>query len=455
MTLRRVRIPAAAAAGLALAAAAALAPATPAVADELRGSLPSGGTYVLHTPDDWNGTALVWSPGYGGGGGNPSAGPSAAVVDWLLGEGYAVAGASSSTGGWAVEDLLVDQRDLVDVIAAELGEPDDVIAWGSSMGGQVSVALMEAHPDAFDAALPLCGSVAGAIPMLNGSLDGTFALRTLLAPDDERLELVNVKDERARQAAFGQLLDEAQQTPEGRARIALAASLAQVPVWTEVGSAEPHPRDWAEQQRQLYEIFMWGVVSPRQPLEERAGGNFSWNTGVDYSRALVASGNKRLVSELYAQAGLDLRDDLATLAGAERISADPRAVAYMQANATPTGDIAGPVLTLHETGDTAPIVAQARTYADRVRAHGDNALLRQAFVDRPGHCAYADAEIAAMVTALQERLDTGRWANVATPRALNASADAIAARDGLTRGDGSFVSYTPDAMLRPEREENR
>ena len=39
-----------------------------------------------------------------------------------------------------------------------------------------------AESDVFDAALPLCGSVAGALPMLNGSLDGTYALKTLLAP---------------------------------------------------------------------------------------------------------------------------------------------------------------------------------------------------------------------------------------------------------------------------------
>jgi pimeloyl-ACP methyl ester carboxylesterase len=381
------------------------------------------------------------------------AGPSEAVVEWLLERGYAVAGASSATGGWAVEALLVDQRDLVDVVTRTLGEPDDVVAWGASMGGQVSAALMEAHPDAFDAALPLCGSVAGAIPMLNGSLDGTFALRTLIAPDDERLELVNVTDERARQSAFAEVLDAAQRTPEGRARIALAASLAQVPVWTEVGSEEPDARDWAEQQRQLSEIFLWGVVSPRQPLEERAGGNFSWNAGVNYTRSLRASGAHRLVSELYADAGLDLKADLAVLAGADRISADPDAVAYMQRNATPTGDIDGPVLTLHETGDTAPTVAQAATYAARVRAHGDSALLRQVFVDRPGHCAYSDAEIAAMVTALQYRLDTGRWADAATPRTLNVSADLIAARDGLNRGDGAFSAFTPDPMLRPEREE--
>lgn len=417
-----------------------------------QGELPSGGTYVIHEPERWNGSVLVWSPGYGGGHGQePVAAPSGGLLDWALDEGYALAGTSTAEGGWAVENLLADQQDLVDVVADELGDPDRVIAWGSSMGGLTSAALMEAAPGAFDAALPLCGSVAGSVPMLNGSLDGTFAFKTLLAPGDDRLELVDVNDEATRQEAFREVLDEAQRTPEGRARIALAASVAQIPTWTQAGSERPARHDLEAKQEQLSAAFMWGVVSPRQPLEERAGGNFSWNTDVNYRVSLGRSGNAHLVRSLYREAGLSISDDLAVLAEADRIEADPSAVAYMQRNATPTGDIAGPVLTLHETGDTAPTVAQARTYADRVRTHGDNRLLRQAFVDRPGHCAYADAEIAAALTALDARLGTGRWGNVASARALDATADRIAAESGLDRGEGSFAHIHPDRMLRPDR----
>lgn len=420
---------------------------------ETRGDLPGGGRYVLFEPESWNGTLLTWSPGYGGGGGVPTGGPSEETVGWLIDQGYALAGAAAGSG-WAVEDLLAAQPQVVEAATAELGEPEHVVAWGASMGGQVAVALMEQNPDVFDAALPLCGSIAGAIPMLNGSLDGTYALKTLIAPDDPRLELVDITDERARQAAFREVLDTAQQTPEGRARIALAATLAQMPTWSQVGTERPEPRDIAARQEQLYRIFMWGVVSPRQPLEQRAGGNFSWNTDVDYAAALRDSGEARLVRELYREAGLSLADDLEVLNAGERIAADPDAVAYMQRNATPVGDIDGPVLSLHESGDSAPVVQQAGTYADRVRGNGDAPLLRQAFVDRPGHCAYAGAEIAALVTALQERLDTGRWEDVALPRALNDIADRIAADSGLARG-GSFVQFRSDDLLRPEREPER
>lgn len=452
MSSRSIRVGVGLAASVALAFAAVPAAAAPPSqqSTESRGVLPSGGQYVLHEPEQWNGTLLTWSPGYGGGGGTASAGPSSEVVAWLTGQGYALAGAAAGTG-WAVEDLLVAQPEVVDAATAALGEPEHVVAWGASMGGQVSVALLEQHPRIFDAALPLCGSIAGALPMLNGSLDGTYALKSLLAPGDARLELVDVTDEPARQAAFKEVLDAAQQTTEGRARIALAASLAQMPTWSQTGTEQPGRHDIDAQQEQLYRIFMWGAVSPRQPLEQRAGGNFSWNTGVDYADALRESGNLQLVRQLYRDAGLSLDGDLTALNTGERIAADEQAVAYMQQNATPTGDIRGPVLSLHETGDAAPVVAQAGTYADRVRAHGQAALVEQAFVDRPGHCAYADAEVAALVTALQDRLESGRWKNLASPRALNDRADDIARSSGLERG-GTFARFQPDSLLRPERE---
>ena len=54
-----------------------------------------------------------------------------------------------------------------------------------------------------------------------------------------------------------------------------------------------------------------------------AGGNFSWNTGVDYRRQLAASGNAQQVRALYRAAGLDLDADLGRLEAAPRIAADP------------------------------------------------------------------------------------------------------------------------------------
>lgn len=415
------------------------------------GVLDSGARYAVEAPTDWNGTLLVYSPGYiGGPGGGPAAtAPSDTTREWLLDNGYAVAGSQPPTSGWAVEDLLRDQDDVVHRASDLIGEPERTIAWGSSMGGLTSAALLEEHPQVFDGAVPMCASVAGGIGMLNAGLDASFAFRTLLAPEDDRIELVDVDDEVSRRAAAQQVLDAAQATPGGRARIALASAFAQLPGWTQPGSDRPADHDWATQQEQQYAAFMWSVFSPRRPLEARAGGNFSWNVGVDYRHQLNVSGNARQVRALYREAGLDLGADLDRLATANRISADPEAVQYMLANATPTGEIDDPVLTLHESGDTAPVVTQARAYADAVSAAGNRRLLRQAFVDRPGHCSYTAAEALAAVTALERRIETGRWSDVATSASLNARAETIEATTSLDLGEAAFADIRADRFVRP------
>ena len=61
-------------------------------------------------------------------------------------------------------------------------------------------------------------------------------------------------------------------------------------------------------------------LSWRQEAEEHAGGNMAWNTRVDYGRILARSSIRAEVAALYAQAGLSLSGDLATLAAAPQTS---------------------------------------------------------------------------------------------------------------------------------------
>ncbi|HWM16922.1 MAG TPA: hypothetical protein VNP97_10060, partial [Microbacterium sp.] len=419
----------------------AVAPAAEAAEGVVRGDLPSGARYVVQTPADWNGKLLLWSLGYIGGapGGEASAGPGGVTQQWLLDGGYALASVKPTTNGWAVEDFLRDQPDVITRAVEVLGaEPDATIAWGSSMGGLISATLAERYPDVIDAALPFCGSVGGALGMLNSGLDGSFAFKTLLAPDDDAIQLVEVTDEGARGAAARRVLAEAQASPEGRARVALAAAFAQIPGWVQTGQPRPADDDYVAQQAQQASQFMFSVFSPRQPLEQRAGGNFSWNVGVDYRAQLENSGNKAQVEALYAASGISLEDDLATLEAAPRISADYTAMKYMERNATPRGDIRVPVLTLHESGDTAPVVAQSRAYADAVAATGASDLLRQTFVDRPGHCGYSAAEQVAALDALVERLDSGSWPDTSAD-ALTGRAQSLDAASPLNLGVAAFA----------------
>ncbi|WP_327106030.1 hypothetical protein [Nonomuraea glycinis] len=440
----------------ALALALALAPAASGQARPISvtGVHPSGATYAIEVPRDWNGTLLTFSPGYGQGAGPQhlpaDLGGEPAARNWLLAHGYALAGTRPYGDGWAVAETLRGSADTLAEFADVAGTPATTLAWGGSMGGAVAAGLAERRPDLIDGALPYCASVAGPVAMLNQSLDAAFVFKTLLAPGDDAVKLVRLasaEEETRSTTAARAALDAAQRTPAGRARIALAASFAQVSTWSVTGTPEPAARDWAAQEAQEYAAFMATVFSPRYPLEQRAGGNFSWNTGVDYRRGLRESGRMEQVRALYAGAGLNLDADLSALAAVPRVSADPGAVTYMEDYFTPRGAVGVPVLTMHERGDNYPTVTQARTYSDVVRRAGKGAMLRQVFVDRPGHCRYTGAEFVAAVQTLRTRVTTGRWTDAGAHQ-LGELAARLAAEDPAL-GAAEFIHYSPGRFLRP------
>src|SRR5690606_22058791 len=200
-------------------------------------------------------------------------------------------------------------------------------------------------PELLDGAVAMCGNLAGSVGVWNGKLDTTFALKTLLAPDSD-LPVVDIPaDPMPAVEAWRALVDEAQQTPEGRARITLAAALGQLPVWGVGSLAEPDPDSLEERQHSVYrglvEEFFLPAMFSGQRQELLGGGVPRWNNGIDYRDMLgvVNAPQRRLVEDLYRAAGLDLDADLATLNGAERIVADPAAVASRQRDNSFSGDL--------------------------------------------------------------------------------------------------------------------
>ena len=112
------------------------------------------------------------------------------------------------------------------------------------------------------------------------------------------------------------------------------------------------------------------AFTSRSDLEARAGGNPSSNVGVDYGALLQRSGQAAAVQAGYARAGLSLDGDLATLAAAPRIAADPAAVDYAHRYAEPTGKLADPLLTVGDVGDPLALPGYAKAYADKAAAAG-------------------------------------------------------------------------------------
>src|SRR5260370_2637325 len=99
----------------------------------------AGAAYVVEVPAQWNGTLVLYSHGYvQPGASNPARDAGdAATGATLLSEGYALAGASYSTTGSAIQQALHDQIALLDAFPTITGlpSPPRTIAWGHSLGG--------------------------------------------------------------------------------------------------------------------------------------------------------------------------------------------------------------------------------------------------------------------------------------------------------------------------------
>jgi pimeloyl-ACP methyl ester carboxylesterase len=398
-------------------------------AKDLSGLIGSA-AYRIEVPAGWNGTLFLYSHGYDAPGGpNPAtAAPGVDATAWLLGHGYAIAGSSYSSTGWALEDAFKDQIALLDLFDIQVGKPKRVIAWGHSLGGIITAGLVQLYPDRFAGAIPMCGVLSGGVATWNLELDSAYVFQTLLAANSA-LQVVHVSDPAGNLQLALDAFNQAKDTPAGKARLALVAAVGDLPGWFDPTQPEPAANDFGAQiqAQETWEshVDFAFAFRYRAELEKRSGGNPSWNAGVDYAHQLAISSDRSEVMALYAVAGLDIQSDLGALAAAPRISADPQALLYLNHNLSLDGQLSVPVLSMHTTGDGLVIPQNETAYADVVKGAGKSDLLRQVFVNRAGHCSFTVAETIALVKQMIARLDTGTWDDAAlSPAALNGVAAA-------------------------------
>ena len=411
--------------------------ATPAHADEeFSGSLANGTQWIAVVPDDWNGTLLLHSHGY-----TPSFLPfpnPAPSIDptqpgyipasvELLDLGYAVVASSYADKGWALPTAPQDQLDSLQAAIAAIGsEPQLVLAYGTSMGGLVTARIAESAGDVIDGAMPTCGIVAGGADLNNYQLDAAHAINQLLADGNIPIAGYGTQDEAfvatgALQAAVNAAVTA--DTPEARARVALAAAFLQL-----------DPSD--------LEGIVGFVTPARFDLIRAAGGDSGWNEGVDYWSLFRQSPYRRVVSDLYREAGLSLHEDLKTLTDTADAPFNEAAVASMLSHSQLDGDLHVPVLSIHTTYDPLVPAEHEDEYADDVRSEHKRQLFRQIFVDRDGHCSFTSAELVAGIKVLEERVETGRWpAASVNPDQLNRLASSF------DLGDSAFVRFRPGEFI--------
>ena len=425
----------------------------------ITGTLPDGATYVIDVPANWNGSLLLYSHGYVAPG-SPNLAQDVGdplTCGVLLSAGFALAGSSYAHTGWAVQEAIPDQMAVLGVFQQMVGTPIQTIAWGHSLGGMITAGLVQNFPDSFNGALPMCGVLAGGVGLWNEELDAASAFNTLVAAG--ALQVTHITNPNQNLGAAEQFLSAAQTSPQGQARIALVAALGDVPGWFDPASPEPDPTDYATREANQF-LWLQNVdfvfsFAFRAELEARAGGNPSWNTGVNYRNRLSHSVDYAEVQALYAAAGLDLDADLATLSRAPRIAADQGAFQYLSQNIIYNGQLSMPVLTMHTIGDGLVPVEDERAYRNVVVRAQNYPRLREIFVHRAGHCEFTPAETLTAFQRLSARLASGKWGDL-EEAGLNAEASSLGPELNVLLINGkivpvapAFLDFEPLPFLRP------
>ena len=365
----------------------------------LQGEL-AGAPYEIIVPEAWNGTLVVIAHGY-----RDKADHVGEVDDRdpldeglanpLVGLGYAVAGTAYSDNGWAVKESIHDVQALRAFFNGAVGQPDTSLLVGFSLGSFVTATLAEQNPGLFDAYLPACGVLAGSTAAWDAGAVGLLAYEQVFGALPTEWGTVGDGDDdvdfqsEVAPVIVPQLLNPANFGKWEFIRLVAGARGPVVPLLPSAASLYPV---WA-----LTDFFFF--TEARAELERRAGGHFVENVGPGY--VWLTSGEQIYLSML----GFDPTVALAAMASV-RYSAERSARNYVAHYATFTGKIKSPVLSIHTTWDTLVPVSHEERYAATVASAGRSDLLRQAYSNGVGHCAFG-TELFGAILLLESWAKTG------------------------------------------------
>lgn len=395
---------------------------------EVIDSLPVRNTrYRIRVPKNWNGRLISDFDYY-----DAYIHPQ---YERLLKDGYAFCGPKRRTDRLENYDPAHEIHDLVsilDIFEDKFGKPKRTIQYGCSGGANVTIGMAEIHPDRIDGAIAV--GTPTSMWMANSYLDALFVLKALIAPD---LPIVGfpLKDpEKSKmREAWKKAIKKAQQTSEGKARIALALTIGQWPAWGGYGQAsypEPNVHDIEKLQESMFDAVLRRLPAGElggYTMLERAAGLLSGNQDVDYV-VFFNNGNpqyKKAVEKLYKNASVSLKNDLQTINAFPRIVPEASAVKWWSSpGRTHVGEPKVPVFRMHNNGDGLVIPGITEGYETLVKENGYSSLFRSAYIQRWGHCAYTVSETLTAFEILNKRIDTGIWGDT-DPDALNKLAQSL------------------------------
>jgi pimeloyl-ACP methyl ester carboxylesterase len=342
----------------------------------------NGATYEILMPETWNGTLLLYSHGYRPAEPFPpnfSAVETSAVPvpGWESGEtglgdaflerGYALAGSSYRSNGWAVEDGVIAGEELYAFFAEQIGQPKRVYVWGDSLGGLVTQTLAERHPEWVDGAAPLCGVMAGLEPNIGLALDTAYGVQQLLYPEMDIADFDSYEDALSSwEGAASRLIESARdQDTDAIARIFTIAAMVDAPSQTRTYDGASIVSSVSGTIESLLTALAYGTVG-QQEIDTRFGGNVVGNADVDYSSRLDDA-ERETIDAIGGEGAADRF--VAILDNGPRVDADPSAqAAAIERGGNPSGAVQVPTITLHTKADPLVIAQNQTFFRDRYDA---------------------------------------------------------------------------------------
>jgi hypothetical protein len=394
------------------------------------------GTIVI--PQNWNGSLFIYAHGYSADSRLLTPFPadlSPANFGAKLGllfqafvlpsfSGYAVATTTFRSVGWYVKDAIEDIENLRRRFVKQYGEPKYIYLWGHSGGGMVTAAVIEAEPDTYDGAMPLCGPVAGARRNFNGAFDLRVTYEYVC------------RDVPAARFACGLCLDGAtrcladgdcagggtcsgKETPappeDGLSRecteflldhpdrfdeLAGGGGFVQGPVQACFGGIAPTPEQAARKDiflraARVPESFIgtdmfFATIAIGEVVHRRTRGRHPWgNVGVTYTSPLLTP-----------------EETAALNAGVHRSRSDASAVEYLRKYYEPRGRTKSKILTVHALDDGLVIPENEDKYRQIFETAERADQLVQLYTATGGHCGFI-AELFSAIPAITAWVEDG------------------------------------------------
>lgn len=355
----------------------------------LTGTL-DGTAYKIQVPANWNGTLLVFAHGTQLGAPTPVVAPPNAEAQ-LLAAGYALAGSGFTN---SYKDGVQRTHQLTGFFRDTVANPQRIIIWGNSLGGNITLNLIEKYPGIYDGAIANCATAAGAVENMDSALSFSLAYDAAFGWPAAWGVVGDVRD--GLQPSDVLPLVPSPVVPANKAKwefVRLVMHLSPTEFWTmDPGSGFP-----------FFMLQLYKATVVRSGAERENGGPVAENIGMEYT---VDADDATLESLGLDPAWVD--DRLAYMNDRANIAANRAARKHLAQWGAPTGFLRRPVLTMHYTSDGMVSVTHENYYKALVEAAGDQDLLLQTYVTAPaGHCSFTPNQYMTAVAAMDSWLDTG------------------------------------------------